>query len=1367
MASAFQTPKRPYPGQFATPASVAAPREDPYRQNVMYPNLNDLPRELGTPSRTYSYGGHQASEPVPYRPQNALVQRQSASGVVAAHDRLQPSTEPLDPKQRGARSISQALEAEAKYPALDDIIGQGQSGEYELAQSYAPEPFIRSAQHVIPDSIFEQYNLATSHTLMGLFPDLKQAWITVDNRLYLWDYASGSGFQGYEAQPNNITAVKLLKPKPGVFVSQVTYVLVIATSVDVFLLGVEVQENQRGSVDVVLYETKMSVPTKAQDVTIIEGSKTTGRIFFASKADNDVYEFTYQAEERWFHGRCGKVCHTNGGMSTVLPRISWFSDHKDSETVEQIVIDDTRSLLYTLSSASTIRVFQMKPDGALNLCITHAFANTLANVRVMSNSSNIGPESPIVAISPVIAPQARRTHLVAITKSGCRLFMNAVSSGYDFGTDSPPTSMQVVHIRHPPSGAPIRNNVRRAKVFTPGYFFCFLEQDRYNDTLLLCAPDPAKISVLNDPNHPQQLRLIEQGQLVPLESRVEAIELVGGAFAATSSPQGFGNETATQFDLPPSEIAVLTNSGVHVIQRRRLVDIFDAILRFGAPGTGVDAEVKKFFDTYGRAEGCAAALAVACGAGTNDSANQATRISDPEVVELARKYFIELGGKPFADGYWGDGGNLPHIDQIHPSGRAEGLIFYTARIVRSIWRSSIIKPKAVAGSVTYSSSVDIAKLKSIQTQLINLLSFLKDNKNYISGLAGPQNLFTSGNKVDEVANQSEHRTLHAMLTLIESMIEGISFVLCLMEDKLDDIILSLPEQQQRAVKELTYAALFSSTAGQDLAKELVTAIVNRHIATGSNVDAVADALRRRCGSFCSADDVVMFKAIEFVRRAKDEADPETRNRQLKESLRLFEETAGSLTMENLADTVAEYRGLNFHQGAVQLALTVARQIDRGDSAVAFLDEAPSDDNHSPAAELFRKRQECYQLIFQVLDDLESITQNSPEMVNGLLSEAARICNDTWLTLYSSTDILFHYSLYDWLFFRNQADRLLEVDSPHVLAYLKHRSHDSVKHCDFTWKYLRRQDNLLDAAETLQDLALSENFDLPLADRLQYLSQASLICQTPGHYGAKQQMNQVGQAIQEQIDVASIQQDILERIRGDARISAEKKAKLVAALDHTLLPLTELYNMYADPYGYMDICLSIFQSADHRGLTEIRTCWEQLISEIHQKALSSTSPNITDHPYELIANEIRRLGKRFTNSEYIFPPSELILLLEKYDQEFQKDVAPQGWVVKTMVDAGVKEETVLAVLEEMFHRDEPPFRGQARKRLLADAMICVDTWWAKILRGQRGREGFRELEVVNTLRSMASLVLARGGEEWEAVERLCSSIERGGLDRRSY
>lgn len=778
---------------------------------------------------------------------------------------------------------------------------------------------------------------------MGLFAELKQAWITVDNRLYMWDYASGSGFQGYEDNSNTITAIRLVTPKMGVFTSAVDYVLVVATTVNVFLIGLGCVPNAKGSLDVQIFSTNMNVSTTGLDVTIIEGSPSTGRIFFGGKADNDIHEFIYQAEERWFTGRCSKVCHTNQGSSIFTPRIPFFSNPKDNEHVEQIVIDDSRKLLYTLSSASTIRAFQIRGNDGLTLSLTHSFSHTIANIRVMVGQSPLlGPEHRIVSISPVTATQARRTHLIATNKTGCRFFMSAVASEYGFGnSDSPPTSMQVIHIRYPPPGQIVQGNVRKAKVFTPGYFFCFLEKGFQFDDLFLAAPDPAKISTLHDGGGATRLQLIEQGMVIPLESRVEACELVSGHFGAQSNPQGFGNELTTQFDQPPSEIAILTNSGVHMIRRRRLVEFFDSILRVWAASaniTVIDEAVREFFKNYGRAEGCASALAVACGASTGETVSPIpNRVTDVDVLALARKCFIEFGGKPQAENVY-DTNQLPSLDSIKVSGRAEGLGLYIARIVRSIWNAKVIlESPTPSGGFTYSPNIVVSKLKDIREQVVRLASFLRDNRSFIVGLSGAESMMGASSKLEEVANQAEHRTLHALVTLIDNMIEGISFVLFLFDDKLDAIIFSLPDQQRDMIKTLTYGELFSTDSSSPLARELVTAIVNRNIAAGMNVDTIADALRRKCGSFCSADDVVVFKAVEHLRRAKSESDQDVKSRTLNESLRLFEQSAGGLTLDNLNETVGEYLDLGFYHGAIQLALRVATEKDRGNLALQFLD----------------------------------------------------------------------------------------------------------------------------------------------------------------------------------------------------------------------------------------------------------------------------------------------------------------------------------------------------------------------------------------------------------------------------------------------
>ncbi|KAH0608129.1 uncharacterized protein H6S33_002181 [Morchella sextelata] len=1346
--SIFETPlsqRQFQPSVYAAPAT-----------NTLYP---EVPTDLRTPARTSNtYGGPPGASAgfvTPERPADVAKHPQQQQQL----QKVPPTADNLSPVARAARTVNEYLTTEARYPQLDDIVSQGQSSDYDLPRSPAWEPFQRLFSHTIPDSIFEQYNRATSHTLMGLFAELKQAWITVDNRLYMWDYTTQGSFQGYEDQPNNITAMRLLTPKKGVFVESVNYVLVVATTVDIFLMPVKAVTNSRGGKDVTLLTSPLSVPTKGLGVSIIEGSKNTGRIFFGGRGDNDVYEFTYQVQEKWFHGKYGKICHTNGGVSSFAPRLPFWGSPKDTEYIVQMVMDDTRNLLYTLSSKSAIRAFHVKGDTTLQLTITHSFSHTLANIRVMiGNTPLLEPKTPIIAISPVTSSEARRTHLIAVTTSGCRLYMSAVTSEYGFGgTDAAPTAMQVIHVRFPPSGTGQSSlkPTRKAKVFPPGYFFCFVDKPDSNvDELFLSAPDSGKIALLAE-SGTSRLQLAETGMTLQLDSRVEAVELVSAPFGASKGPNGFGNEAAVQYDMAPTEVAILTNSGIHIIKRRRLVEVFDAAIRYGSAGSplGVEGEVRKFFETYGRGEGCASALAVACGASIEVNQMQ-TRITDVEVCDLARKYFIEFGGKPRTESVYDsyDQSALPSLDNIKVSGRAEGIALYISRIVRSIWKSVMIV-EAPGPAPMYKSNVPIPKLKGIQEQLVRLAKFLQTNRSFIVGLSGAESLMGLGSRVEEVAQQAEHRMLHALLALIESMIEGISFVLFLFDDKLDDIIASLLPAQQEEVKRITYDGLFTTESGQALAKDLVTAIVNRNIAAGMNVDTIADALRRRCGTFCSADDVVVFKAIEQVRRAKNEtSDPDARNKLLRESLRLFEETAGSLTMENLRDTLAHYRELGYYPGAVQLALKVANEHDRGNEALGFLADGGLDTD--PRASFYHKRVECYRLIFEVLEELDRVFGTVPEMIDGVPSPATRIRNETWTLVHSSLDETFHNTLYDWLFTRGgggSSKRLLDVDSPHVLSYLKRTSVTSLPHSELLWQYYARREDYFTAAEVLHKLAQSD-FDLTLGKRLEFLSRARGFCHSYGPMGTRQKMNELSHMIQEELDVAAIQDDILKKIKDDDRITPAKKEKLSKELDANLMSLSDLFNKYADPYGYMEICLAIFQGADYRGANEIRKCWEQLISQVHAKAVADQRVQ----PFELVADTVRRLGARFSLSEYIFPPNDLVPLLEIYAYENQRDVGPPTWVVDTLSEAGIANETILRILDEMFWRDEVPFKGTARRRLVRDAVFVAEKWFAAAVR--RGGEAALKTEMVkNVLHQFAQAI--PDGTDKERIVRLIEEITK--------
>lgn len=803
--------------------------------------------------------------------------------------------------------------------------------------------------------------------MMGLFADLNHAWVSIDNAVYLWDYTHPDpDLVGFEEQPNSVTAVRLVIPRAGVFSPSIKRLLVVATTADIILIGVSPQPNPGGGLSLSLFNTRLSISIRGIDVNVIEGSGASGRIFFSGKGNDNLYELTYQQEEKWFQNRCARINHT--GKSTFVPTL-YFGQKPQHEFVSQIAVDDTRSLIYTLSSKSTIRMFHMKSNGGLDLVITKTLKETLTQLgHIASQSELISLNTTIISISPISSQEASKLHVMATTSTGCRVFMSATSYGWGMSTDSsrPPNSMLVQHVRFPPSDTsipqasqpqgsnqmvtygsnpglntsskaliPTRNAVR----YPPGYFFCFVaSKSEAIDALFISAPDAGRIMHSSGTN--RLSNYIELGYWLNLGSRAEDIGLASRPFSAASSPTGFGNELAVQYDNSASEIAILTNTGVHTLRRRRLVDIFATAIRLGGGDEGLAGEISKFATLYGRAETASTALAVACGQGigvTSDS--RVATISEPEVLEYARKAFVEYGGKATIKESMLDQ-PAPTIDMVNPSSRHQGLSLYIARLVRSVWKAPIvIEMMSPAAGLSVSPAVRLSKLQNVTQDLLKLKEFLAANKSFIEGLAGPEALERVSTKQDEVCLQGEHRALHSLVVLVDNIIEGIAFVLVLFDERIEEIMLSLADQTRQQVRNLTYEGLFCTGNGRNLAKELVKAIVNRNIANGSNVDTVAEALRRRCGSFCSADDVIIFKAQELLKKASVEGSGSEIGRNLlNESLRLFKQVAGHLSMEQLEWALQQYQNMQFFAGAIQLALTVAQECDRGNRALAWIQE---------------------------------------------------------------------------------------------------------------------------------------------------------------------------------------------------------------------------------------------------------------------------------------------------------------------------------------------------------------------------------------------------------------------------------------------
>ncbi|KAK1142494.1 hypothetical protein N8T08_007856 [Aspergillus melleus] len=1312
---------------------------------MSYPNLPPT----ATPPRRPLPGAYfqtpaPVSNPVP-KPPAAAPPADAAVPAPASLPKFPPAaskskSQTLRTEERGARTVNDTLLQEARYPDLDNYLSQGFSSDYDMPVSPSWYPFQKVKMYNIPDQIFDQYNRAQVSTSMGLFAELNHAWVAIDNALYIWDYTHPNPqLVGFEDQPNSINSVRLAKPRPGVFLPSITHLLVISTTVDIILLGMGCETTAAGARQVTLYQTGMSVSIRGLDVDVITSSDATGRIFFGGSSSDDVYELVYQQEEKWFKGRCSKVCHTSSRLSTITQSLSFTA--QPFERVGQMEVDDSRNLLYTLSTLSTIRVFHMKPDGTLALAITKQASDIYANIgHIIPTNDTVHARVRIVSISPIPAAEASRYHLMATTATGYRIYLSATASfnwTSDPSSSLAPTSMQAHHVKTPPinpaliaeqgqamPGQPRSTTsiaskqsiysldpTRFAARFPPGYFFCITCKDSVlkTDTLFISSPDSGRVARSQENVIPE--KAAETATWLRLGSSAEDIGICSPPPVASNNPGGFSNELAVQFENQAAEIAILTNTGIHIIRRRRLVDIFAALARTGGGEEGLDGEVKSFIRTYGRSETLATALAVACGQGVEVSTDsRLTQVTDPDVLEFARKVFIEYGGRPTMNENVVADSSTPAIDTVVLSPRHAGIALYISRLLRSIWKKEIVKvANTPNGAQSVSPSVAPAKLQSVQRDLAALQEFFTANKSFIEGLSGPEALTRVSTKQEETALQAEHRALHSLVQLVSHTIEGISFVLVLFDERVDEIVAPLPAESKQRFITLTFEELFSTGKGHEIAKELVKGIVNRNIAKGSNVETVADALRRRCGSFCSAEDVVIFKAQECLKRATEAGcNSEFGRNLLNESLHTFQQVSESLPMDYLVSAVESYIANQFFAGAIQLALNVAQSSDKGNAALTWIaDGRPEEDSRK---DYFYYRKQCYELIFKAILAVDNLAAQDAGMIDGQLTTIAKRQNEAYGVITKSTDEMFLTSLYDWYLEKGWSDRLLQTDTPLVVTYLERKSTDDLSHADLLWKYYAQSQRFFDAAQVQYNLAQSA-FTLPLSRRIEYLGRARANASIFTPDVGRQQRQRLLREISNLIDVANIQDDLLQRLRDDRRIEADRREEVIRDVDGAIMDISTLFNQYADPASYYDICLQIFYAADYRDPANIKITWQHLLQNLHDEVAERGEIP----PFEAVAEKVRNLGGRLRMSEVVFPISIILPLLERYSLEHQRGVAPATWIVDLFLDLGVAHEALYAVLESMFYIDEAPFHGSNRKYIAKDLLYVIDHWFRDTVR----------------------------------------------------
>lgn len=426
-------------------------------------------------------------------------------------------------------------------------------------------------------------------------------------------------------------------------------------------------------------------------------------------------------------------------------------------------------------------------------------------------------------------------------------------------------------------------------------------------------------------------------------------------------------------------------------------------------------------------------------------------LSKPAIASTPQKSTLDSEKLGFAITRTDENYNL---DDVILSPRFYGISLFIARLFREIWdkpvfdrntnskfdfQSQVVKSSIGTENLIRSISNSKADVEYYLSSIMILNEFFDTYGNSISSISVPS--FQSGKNIDraeEVANQAENIAINSLIRLIHSMKEAFSFLNVLFEESeiegyegqflaFKDIMKYLSFDIQVELSKLRYKDIFAPTENtNNLLREILSSIINRNITRGGSIEYIATALQDRCGSFCSSSDILGFRAVEHLRKAKEVGlrDTETSNYHLTSAIKLFEKIVDSLSMERIKDAVATMLDLNHYPGTIEFLLNIANAMDKGKLAYQYVADGYLEQD--PRKVYYEKRVSAYELVFETLVRVdEQVSAAVSTGIGGMnnTEELTKVKEETYLTALKYNDKLFHYHLYDWLVSQNAQEKL--------------------------------------------------------------------------------------------------------------------------------------------------------------------------------------------------------------------------------------------------------------------------------------------------------------------------------------------------------
>jgi nuclear pore complex protein Nup155 len=470
---------------------------------------------------------------------------------------------------------------------------------------------------------------------------------------------------------------------------------------------------------------------------------------------------------------------------------------------------------------------------------------------------------------------------------------------------------------------------------------------------------------------------------------------------------------------------------------------------------------------------------------------------------------------------------------------------------------------------------------------------------------------------DHEAWKVEQQSFANLHELVSRSIEAIAFLSILIDFRLSTIAQGLKEHDQKELKGLSFEMLVTTAKGREVAKALMTALVNNHINKELGVESVILSLQQRCATICESNDVILYQGLQHLRNAQSIANQGSAGQHLQEALRLFLSISKHISMPKIHEIIDTFKSLHYFQGVVDLALQKAADFSAVDGFVEM--------NTSSVEESNQLRLQSYDMIFQALSTIDALGTATVSGRGRLSKEdARRIKNMVLKRALESDDRLFHQALYAWFIAQNWVDQLLEIQSPYLEQYLLAGKND-LKIADYLSRFYVRRNRFFESAQLLTDVAHYPG--LSLDERLVYLTTALTNARSSSSSNTQELLSQ----LTDELDVARVQSEIIIALRGLPNTEQD-----LEELNSDLMDIGTLFSKYARVHKLYEIMLQIFFISDHSGDRSqaiIENCWEEIFSLTMKAAIEHSRS-----PFDALADKVRELGRKFYPDDSVFPLS---------------------------------------------------------------------------------------------------------------------------------